>query len=91
MSNQAIVNPDELRRFAHALQQFNNDLQTSSKSILGASRRLGDTWRDSKYQQFFKEFEQTNHIIDRFLLISKEFLPYLLKEAEIIDEYLHHQ
>jgi len=90
MSNQAIVDPKELRRFAQALKRFNNELASSSHRINGEFRRLGDTWRDVKYRRFSQEFEQTLKMIQRFLKTSEPFVPFLNKEASIIEEYLQH-
>ena len=90
MSSQAIVDPKELRRFAQALKRFNNELASSSQRINGEFRRLGDTWRDQKYRKFSHEFEQTLKMIQRFLQTSEPFVPFLNKEAGIIEEYLRH-
>ncbi|MDN5273105.1 hypothetical protein QTO31_14115 [Chloroflexus sp. MS-CIW-1] len=43
---QAIANPEDLRRFAAELKQFNNQLRESTSRLQAQFVRLGDTWRD---------------------------------------------
>jgi len=90
MSTQAIVDPSELRRFAQALKQFNSELASSCQRINAEFGRLGDTWRDQKYYRFGQEFQKTIQMIQRFLRTSEPFVPFLNKEAQIIEEYLRH-
>jgi uncharacterized protein YukE len=85
---QAIVDPIELRRFAQSLKKFNNELQdrlTSLGSQLGA---LSTTWRDQENKKFAEQFEQHMKIMVRFIESSNEHIPYLLRKAERIEEYL---
>jgi len=90
MSAQAIVDPSELRRFAQALKRFNSELEGSCQRINGEFRQLGDTWRDQKYHKFAQEFEQTLQMIQRFIRTSEPFIPFLNRQAQLIEEYLHH-
>ena len=56
---QAIVNPEEIRRFAARLKQFNNDLMNQLTVLHGQVSGLGQTWRDREHDKFVEEFEQT--------------------------------
>jgi len=49
---QAIANPEDLRRFAAELKQFNNQLRESTARLQAQFVRLGDTWRDQEHQKF---------------------------------------
>ena len=56
---QAIVDPAELRRFAHQLKQFNNELHNQMAVLHGQLVGLGSTWRDQEHVKFTEEFELT--------------------------------
>ncbi|MBY0514835.1 MAG: WXG100 family type VII secretion target [Gemmataceae bacterium] len=86
--SQAIVDPSELRRFAANLKRFNADLQSSFAGLHGQLVALGDTWRDQEQDRFRQEFEQTLAGHERFVEISDEFIKFLLRKAERIEDYL---
>jgi uncharacterized protein YukE len=86
---QAIVNPEELRRFAQVLKRFNGDLREAVTALHAQLSSLGDTWRDQEHDRFRQEFEQTMQVIERFLEASTEHVPFLLHKAQHIEDYLH--
>ena len=49
---------------------------------------LGKTWRDQEQKKFADEFEQHLRTIARFLELTDRHVPYLMRKAEIIEEYL---
>lgn len=85
---QAIVNPEELRRFAQHLKNFNNELRTQMTSLHGQLLGLGNTWRDQENQKFVEEFEQTLKVVDRFVQVADDHIPFLLRKAERVEDYL---
>lgn len=89
--SQAIVNPQELRQFAANLKQFNNDLQAKSSSINGQFNHLGETWRDQQHAAFAQEFAHTMQTIQKFIQISEQQIPQLLRKAELAEQYLQHR
>jgi uncharacterized protein YukE len=84
----AIVDPGDLRRFAQGLNHFNHEMTNLMESLQGQFSRLGDTWRDQEHHKFAEEFTQTMQVITRFLGLSTQQVPFLLRKAERIDEYL---
>ena len=62
--SQAIIDPEEVRRFAAELKRFNGDLRERSNSLLARFNALGDTWQDQEQEKFAGEFLQksTPHI-----------------------------
>jgi hypothetical protein len=86
--SQAIVDPTELRRFASNLKRFNADLQAGVAGLHGQLLGLGDSWRDQEHDRFRQEFETTMKVIERFLEVAGEHVPFLLRKAERIEEYL---
>jgi hypothetical protein len=85
---QAIVDPGELRRFAINLKQFNNELLDRMNVMHGQLVGLGQTWRDKEHEKFVEEFENTLHVIGRFVEATNQHVPFLLRKAERVEEYL---
>lgn len=86
--SQAIVDPDEVRRFAHGLKRFNSELLNQMLALRGQMKTLSETWRDQEQQRFSEEFEQTVQSISRFLEMTEEYVPFLLRKADRVEEYL---
>lgn len=85
---QAIVDPEELRRFARNLKKFNAEMQERITALGTQLAALGKTWRDQEHQKFAEEFEVQIRVISRFTEVTEEHIPYLLRKAEIIEQYL---
>jgi WXG100 family type VII secretion target len=85
---QAIVDPSELRRFAQNLKQFNAELQNQMAVLQGQLLNLGATWRDQENQKFVDEFEMTMQVIRRFVEAADQHIPFLLRKADRVEEYL---
>jgi uncharacterized protein YukE len=84
---QAIVDPQELRRFASNLRQFNSDLEQCLQRVRGQFQHLSGTWQDSEYRKFAEVFEQTVLELRRYVQTSEAFIPVLDKKAEHIEGY----
>jgi uncharacterized protein YukE len=85
---QAIVDPGELRRFAVNLKQFNSELLNQMTVLHGQLSGLGQTWRDREHDKFVEEFEQTLQVVKRFVEATNQHVPFLMRKAERIEEYL---
>ena len=85
---QAVVDPDELRQFARSLKKFNSELRDRATSLGNQLTALGATWRDQEHKKFCQQFDEHTKIIGRFLESSDRHVPYLLRKADQIDEYL---
>jgi hypothetical protein len=85
---QAIVDPAEIRRFAHHLKQFSEELRDRLAVLHGQLIGLGDSWRDQEHERFLQEFEQTAHVFASFMASAEEHVPFLLRKAEKVEEYL---
>jgi WXG100 family type VII secretion target len=86
---QAIVDPEELRQFAQSLKKFSTEIQTRINLIGGQLAALSKTWRDQEQKKFSEEFEQQVKGVQRLIEVIEEHVPYLVRKAEIIEEYLH--
>ena len=85
---QAVVDPEELREFARALKKFNTELRDRSRALANQLAALGTTWRDQEHKKFTQQFEESLRMIQKFLENNDRHVPYLLRKAEHIDEYL---
>ena len=85
---QAIVDPEELRRFAQSLKKFSGDVQDRVSGLGAQMVALERTWRDQEQKKFSEEFEQHIRTIARFVGVIENHIPYLQRKADIIDEYL---
>lgn len=84
----AIVDPAELRRFAQDLKRFNANLHNQMTVLQGRLSALGQTWRDQEQVKFAEEFDQTMKVLSRFMDASAHHIPFLLRKAEKIEDYL---
>ena len=84
----AIVDPADLRRFAQTLKHFTNELEAGTAAVQGQFSGLADTWRDQEHEKFAREFSDAMLVIRRFTESAKQQIPFLLRKAERIEEYL---
>lgn len=84
---QAIVDPDELERFARSLRQFSNELSNRMSVMNGQFGQLGSTWRDQEHTRFAQEFTQTMRVLNNFIREAEEQIPVLMKKAQHIRNY----
>jgi hypothetical protein len=85
---QAIVDPGELRRFAQLLRRFNEELSEKSGVVAAHLSHLGQTWRDQENVRFTEEFSANMKALSRFVESNEQFIPYLLRKAQLVEEYL---
>ena len=86
---QAIMDPEEVRRFADELKRFNNDLQDRVVALQARFAALGDTWQDQEHIKFADEFKHMIKALKKFVEASNQQTPYLLRKAQRIEEYLN--
>ena len=84
----AVVDPEDLRRFAVALKNFNAELQTQTAGIHQQFTKLSETWRDQEQAKFADEFEQMVRALTKFVEASEKQVPTLLHKAAAIQQYL---
>ena len=85
---QAVVNPLELRRFAQTLKEFNENLRDQSNALTQHLQSLSESWRDQENKKFTEEFQQHLRTLQRFLELNQQHIPYLMRKADRIEEYL---
>ena len=87
--SQAVANPEDMERFARELKQFNAQLANSMKRLNGQFARLGGTWRDQEHQRFAQEYQQTMRVLHQFQRSSEQQIPFLLRKAQRLRDYLN--
>jgi WXG100 family type VII secretion target len=87
--SQAMMDPEQVRRFAEELQRFNRDLQNRLGALHARFSSLGDTWQDQEQTKFADEFQQTMKALKKFIELSDQHVPFLLRKAQRIEEYLN--
>jgi uncharacterized protein YukE len=85
---QAIMDPEEVRRFAKELKRFNDDVATRASALQARFSALGSSWQDQEADKFAEEFVTTMKVLRKFVEISEQHTPYLLRKAQRIEEYL---
>jgi len=86
---QAVVDPEELRQFAQSLKRFTGQLRDKASSLGNQLSALGASWRDQEHKKFVEEFESNMKVLVRFAEAADNYVPFLLRKAEHIEDYLH--
>jgi len=84
---QAIVDPEQLRNFALQLKRFSGILGDASTKLSQQLQQLSVSWRDQEHAKFAIEFEQELKQLRRLIESSEQHAPYLMRKAELIEEY----
>ena len=84
----AVADPAELRRFAQDLKRFNSELQGSMQSLQARMGTLSQSWRDQEQAKFEEEFDSTRKTLARFIKTAEVHIPFLLRKAQRIEDYL---
>ena len=85
---QAVMDPEEVRRFAKELKRFNSGLEQGMALLEARFKALGDRWQDQEHQRFAEEFGQTMRALKRFVEMYNQHTPFLLRKAQRIEDYL---
>src|SRR5262245_17169192 len=63
---QAMMDPEEVRRFAKELKRFNDDTQGKAAALNARFVALGSTWQDQEHEKFAEEFVMTMKMLKKF-------------------------
>jgi len=84
---QIIIDADEARSFASKLAARAAAIQEKKRVMSASFSALNAVWRDEKYHQFGRVFEQASRLLDEFANRADAYSSYLRKKAQIIDDY----
>ena len=85
---QVIIEPEQVKRFAEELQRFNHEIQNRMGSLQARFSALGESWHDQEQVKFAEEFSETIKALRKFVELSEQHVPHLLRKAQRIEEYL---
>lgn len=85
---QAIANPEELRAFAQKLKQFNTGISDQAGMLATQLEALSASWRDQENAKFVEQFHEHLRLLAQFVEANNRHIPYLLRKADRLDEYL---
>ncbi len=85
---QAIVDPEDLHKFAVDLKRFGGEVQAQIATIYRQFTKLGETWQDQEQAKFAGEFQHMVTVVTKFVNAAEEQVPILLRKAEAIRRYL---
>ena len=66
----------------------NAELEERMSSLGSQLHELGATWRDQEHRKFSQEFELQMKAIARYVEATDHYVPYLIRKAERIEDYL---
>jgi hypothetical protein len=70
------------------LKRFNAELEGGLNSLSAQLQGLSATWRDQEQKKFVEDFEQHLKAIARTMEATNEHVPFLIRKAERIEDYL---
>lgn len=82
------MDPEEVRRFAKELKRFNDDMQSRAAALQARFTALGNSWQDQEQLKFAEEFVTTMKVLKKFMEVSEQHTPFLMRKAARIEEYL---
>lgn len=85
----AVVDPNELKRFARDLSRFNAELQSLTGGLRARMNSLEASWRDQEQRKFAEEFNQTVKVLGHFVETSEQHVSFLMAKANHIEAYLN--
>ncbi|MEM9083017.1 MAG: WXG100 family type VII secretion target [Planctomycetota bacterium] len=84
----AVADPEEIRRFAQTLKRFSSGMAQQMTQVGGQMNNLSQSWRDQEQAKFQGEFDQTMRQLARFQEVIDEQVPFLLRKADRLEDYL---
>ena len=83
-----IVSPADVRRFANLLDERAADLKRLDATISRSLLELQATWKDARYQQFERRYEEASLQLQQFLDHAERYAVYLRRKVVPIERYL---
>ncbi|MCL0040897.1 hypothetical protein M1M90_02260 [Thermodesulfovibrionales bacterium] len=87
----AVVDPDELRRFAVLLNGMAQSVRKRKGSLNNNLSDLKAVWRDEKYRQFERLYAETMPQLEFFCKNAEQFAQYLRAKEKPLRRYQEHR
>ena len=85
---QAIADPEELKRFASLLKQFNTDLVDRTNAMASQVESLSGTWRDQENKEFDEQITEQLKRINPLVEVNDAYIPFLVRMAARLEDDL---
>ena len=86
--SQAIIDPEEVRRFVSNLIEVAHAIRSQNSSTKSHFDNLKAVWRDKKYAQFERVFNETVKGLEQFRKDVEKYAGDLRRQANQVDKYL---
>jgi hypothetical protein len=83
----AVVDPDELKRFALILEGVASSIRDRKTSANSSFNNLKSVWRDEKYRNFERIYWETMSQLDLFIKDAEHFASYLREKEKPLRRY----
>jgi hypothetical protein len=81
-----LVEPDDLREFANGIRKYLDTVESETNNLKNIFDKL--EWNDQKTEEFSERLDELLRILEHFKEGAEEEIPYLLQQAETLEEYL---
>lgn len=81
-----LVEPEDLREFANGIRKYLDTVESETNNLKNIFDKL--EWNDQKTEEFSKRLDELLRILEHFKEGAEEEIPYLLQQAETLEEYL---
>lgn len=87
MARDIDVDIDELERFIHVLQDFQDATSEKFKAVQNDWNRCEESWEGESKERFNKDFDDTRDRVTRILESGDDALEWLRKYLEILKDF----
>ena len=88
MSNQVVVDPEEIDKFISEIRNFLENLSDSSNRLNHSFGTLANSWQDIKKNEFEEQFHELLQVLNRFENSSEEKIQHLNVLSQRAKDYL---
>lgn len=88
MSNQVVVNPEEIDNFISEIRFFLDSLSSSTNRLNHSFEVLANSWNDRKRNEFEEEYRELLQVLKKFENNSEEKIQYLNILSQRAKDYL---
>ncbi len=86
--SQIIVNPDEQRAFANALEDLVREMSSRERAVTSHLHDLRKSWQDTHAKSFERSHEEMSLYLSAFYRRAEDYARYLRRKAALADKYL---
>ena len=81
------VNREELYQFGQNLSTMAKELLSNYNLLKAQAQRVGETWQDSRSEEFMEEFDSSTEMISKLSDMMESHANYIFKKAAFLQDY----